>query len=177
MDPIERLKLYAIYVETSRKWVSVMDVKAGFFSALNGALLALLLGPAKLADGTQAMRWICFVSIICSLFALLAALFTITPRESIKAVFGGKMEWKSWYKPVSFYGYVAKTYSPQNFDEMASEFGKMDIVDFSREMLEQHLTISGVALRKSLWVSRCSKLTIAAIVLATVGLILRALEI
>jgi len=50
MDAGEKLKIYSAMAETSRKWVSAMDTKAGFISALNAGLLGFVWTGAKLID-------------------------------------------------------------------------------------------------------------------------------
>jgi len=51
VKPEDRLKIYMAMVETSRKWVSVMDTKAGFLSGLNALLLGYIWTGAKLMEG------------------------------------------------------------------------------------------------------------------------------
>ena len=48
MDSGEHLKVYQGFAE-NRKWVSVMDAKAGFISAMNAGVLTFIWSGAKLA--------------------------------------------------------------------------------------------------------------------------------
>jgi hypothetical protein len=42
MDDEDRYKAFAAYAEIGRKWVAIMDAKAGFLAALNLGMLAFL---------------------------------------------------------------------------------------------------------------------------------------
>jgi len=75
MDAAERARIYGAFADATRRWVSVMDTKAGFLFAVNGALLTFMWIGARLGDVTPAARWLAIVASIGSLLALLAALW------------------------------------------------------------------------------------------------------
>jgi|SRR5882672_3281348 len=177
MDAEQRFKVYAAFADNTRKWVSIMDAKAAFLSALNGVLIALLWAGIRLAEGASApyARAAGVASSVLALIALLVALWSIRPRESPSVIFGGKWEWSRDYQPFSFYGFISSRYSPAEFSKLESDLGKLDEAGLAREALEQHFTISHVLRAKSVCVARSGYLTVAAIVLAGAALLLRVL--
>ena len=70
----ERYKAYTAFAEISRKWVTVMDTKAGFIAALNLGLLGFLWTGAKLFSFEGLTRWLTLSSTVLALISLLAAI-------------------------------------------------------------------------------------------------------
>lgn len=170
----DRLKYYSDMAETTRKWVSVMDAKAGFISALDGALLAFLWGSTKVFDGAASCeRSLAFIASACALLSLIAALCVVMPRVSLSAVFGKGARYLADYKAVSFYGCVATQYPLEKETIFYKEVAKMDAADLAHEALEQHYTISHTVYKKSLWVARASFILILAILLTAAALVVR----
>jgi hypothetical protein len=83
MDAAERARTYATLADSTRRWVSVMDTKAGFMFAVNGALLTFMWTAARLGEVLALARWLAIGASLCSLLALLAALWIIIPRAAI----------------------------------------------------------------------------------------------
>jgi len=175
LDTEYRLKVYTAFADNTRKWVTVMDTKAAFLSALNGVLIAFLWAGMRLAEGAPApcARAVAVVSSVAALLALLLALWSILPRESPSVVFGGKAEWTRDYQPFSFYGFISSRYVPADFSKLEADLGKLDETGLTREALEQHFTISHVVRAKSVCVTRSGYLTVAAILLAGAALLLK----
>jgi hypothetical protein len=151
-----------------------MDAKAAFLSALNGGLLVFLWGSTKLADWTGWAQRFGFVGTMFSLLALTCSLWVISPRGTLSTIVGKATRWTTKYKPVSFYGYVAKNYGQNEFERLESDLAQMDSADFAREALEQHFAISRIIQLKSDWVLRAAFLTVLAILFAGVGLLVKA---
>jgi hypothetical protein len=175
MDPEERLKIYTAFADNTRKWVTVMDAKAAFLSALNGVLLGFLWAGVRLAEGPSApcARLAAAVCSVVALLALIVALWSMLPRETPRAVFGGTWEWVSSYEPFSFYEFISSRYKAGDFADLESKLSKLDEGAFAREALEQHFTISHVVRAKSVCVTRAGYLTLVAIVLAGTALLLK----
>jgi hypothetical protein len=142
-----------------------MDAKAGFMSALNAALLAFVWTSAKLPQETGCPQALSLLASSFSIVSLTFALWTVIPRASLKAVFGGKVSYALGYRPISFYSYVATAF-PGGVDEFIRAAKGLSSEDLLRESLEQHYAISHVVHQKSLWVTRSGYLLLAA-VLAT----------
>src|SRR3990172_6062911 len=142
MNISDRQKTYAAFAEITRKWVTVMDAKAGFLSALNGALLTFMWSGAKLGDVSSAVRCFAVSASALALLALLASLWVIIPREKLPAIFGKPVRWSASYKPFSFYGFIASNYEPDRFYQLEAELEQLSDADFAQEALEQHFTIS-----------------------------------
>jgi hypothetical protein len=173
MEIDDRLKMYLLFADVSRRWTSVMDAKAAFLSALNGGLLAFLWGGAKLGGWNNLEKMFGYGATLIALFGLMAALWTISPREKLSFVVGKRTRWQDNFKPVSFYGYVAKKYGKNDFKTMESDLAKMDDAQFAHEALEQHFNISRVIQTKSEWVFRTVILTFLALVLAGCALFIK----
>jgi len=107
MDAAERARTYATLADSTRRWVSVMDTKAGFMFAVNGALLTFMWTAARLGEVLALARWLAMGASLCSLLALLAALWIIIPRAASGRLGAGS----GAYRPISFYGYVARVYA------------------------------------------------------------------
>lgn len=159
MDIEDRLKMYATYADISRKWTTAMDAKGAFFSALNGAVLAFLWSGLKVDQWSGVEKFFSLSATGASIAGVMAALLVITPREKLSLLVGRKSPWTQEYKPLSFYGYIAKKYGPNGYKQMLSDFRKVEEEEFAYEALEQHLTISCVIQRKSNWVFRSAFFT------------------
>lgn len=173
MEIDDRLKMYLSFADVSRRWTSVMDAKAAFLSALNGGLLAFLWGGAKLEGWNVLEKTLGYGATLVALFGLMAALWTVSPREKLSFLVGKRSRWQAEYKPVSFYGYVAKKYGKYDFKNMESDLAKMDAAQFAHEALEQHFNISRVIQTKSEWVFRTVMLTLLALALAGCALLIK----
>lgn len=167
----DRLKIYSSYAETGRKWTSVMDSKGTFFSAMNAGILAFLWGSIKIKEWGGAAFFFGALATICSLFALTAAILVIAPRESLSILVGKRSPWTAKYKPLSFYGYIAKQYGKDGLKNMVRDFRELGTEAFAYEALEQHYSISQVIQRKSNWVFRSAALTFMSLSLVVAALL------
>lgn len=173
MDIEDRLKTYQAFAETSRKWTTVMDAKAAFVSALNGAVLALIWSGAKLPDDGGLVRFFAVSSSALSIVSLVAAILVVLPRITLQAIFGNNSTHRWSHRAISFYGYVADNYKSGNFHYFKAEVDGMDDNAFAMEALEQHFTISHVAQTKNRWVLRAGLLLVLAVAMAGVAVVLR----
>ncbi len=175
MDPQQRLETYTAFADNTRKWVTVMDAKAALLSALNGVLIGFLWAGVKLADApfTPYARDLGVVASIAAFLALLAALWSIIPRERLSVLFGGTADWSAEYRPFSFYGFIAARYKPADFAKLEADLGGLDEAALAKEALEQHFTNSHVVLAKSVCVTRSGYLTLVAILFAGAASILK----
>jgi pycsar effector protein len=168
MDAAERARTYATLADSTRRWVSVMDTKAGFMFAVNGALLTFMWTAARLGEVLALARWLAIGASLCSLLALLAALWIIIPRAAI-----GRRAASSDGRPVSFYGYVATAYAAGDFQHFERDLAKLDDADFAREALQEHFTVSRIVEAKATWVSVSGVLTLASMALAGLALLVK----
>jgi hypothetical protein len=159
----DRLKVYTAYTEISRKWTTAMDAKGAFLSALNGAILAFSWSGLKVEQWGGTEKYFALGATAFSIVALIAALLVITPREKPSLLVGRKSPWTSEYKPLSFYGYIAKKYGADGYKSMVKDFRELEDEGFAYEALEQHLSISCVVQRKSNWVYRAAILTLVSL--------------
>lgn len=173
MDMEDRLKLYGGYADISRRWTGIMDSKAAFLSALNGGILAFLWGSVKIENWTGVERYLAAGATILSLVALASALLVIAPREKLSTLVGRKSPWVSEYKPLSFYGYIAKYYGDGGLRSMINDFRAIDEEAFAHEALEQHFAISLVIQRKSAWVYRAAAFTFSSLACIGVALLIK----
>jgi len=169
MDAAERARTYATLADSTRRWVSVMDTKAGFMFAVNGALLTFMWTAARLGEVLALARWLAMGASLCSLLALLAALWIIIPRAASGRPAAGSAE----YRPISFYGYVARVYAAEEFGRFESDLAKLDDADFAREAMEEHFTVSRIVEAKATWVSVSGGLTLASMALAGLALLVK----
>lgn len=167
----DRLKLYTSYAEIGRKWTSIMDSKATFFSAMNAGILAFLWASLKIGGWAGAALSFGLSATLSSLVALLSAILVITPREYLSVLVGRKSPWTDDYKPLSFYGYISKKYGKHGFRDMASDFRRLDTEAFAYEALEQHHSISQVIQRKSNWVFRSAVFMLLALLFVAAALL------
>lgn len=173
MDAGEKLKNYSAIAETTRKWVSVMDTKAGFISALNAGLLGFIWTGAKLIDAGIWPKYLALLATMFSLFSLLSALWVVLPRSSLRKVFGKEIQYTDGFKAISFYGYVAEHYPKGQGDMFIAEVEAMDTAVLAHEVLEQHYTTCHVVQKKSIWVARAGWVLIIAFVFIGIALILK----
>jgi hypothetical protein len=173
METADRLKTYVGFADIGRKWATVMDAKAAFLSALNAGQLAFLWGGMKFENWSEPSRSLGLISTCMTLLSLAMTLWVITPREKLSALVGRKSRWTEKYKPISFYGYIAKHYAEDGFEVLESDLAMMDEADFAREALEQHFAISRIIQKKSEWIQRAAFLTFAAVLCISAGLIIR----
>jgi len=169
MVAAERARTYATLADSTRRWVAVMDTKAGFMFAVNGALLTFMWTAARLGEVLALAGWLAMGASLCSLLALLAALWIIIPRAAIGRLGAGSAE----YRPISFYGYVARVYAAGEFGRFESDLAKLDDADFAREALEEHFTVSRIVEAKATWVSVSGGLTLASMALAGLALLVK----
>lgn len=175
MEIEDRLKLYASYADISRRWTAIMDSKGAFLSALNGGVLAFQWGSLKIEAWHGVERYLCIAGTGASLLALVSALLVITPREKLSMLVGKKSPWTQEYKPMSFYGYIARRYGANGLRDMVNEFRSLDEEAFAYEALEQHFNISMVIQRKSGWVFRAGVFTLSSLVCIGAGIFIRIL--
>jgi hypothetical protein len=171
MKEEDRLKLYVGMVDVSRKWVSVMDTKAGFLSALNALLLGFMWTGAKLVDAGGLPRGMALLASIFSIASLFSALLTVMPRGSLSKIFGSSSRYKDGFKAISFYGYVVEHYPKGQEARFIADVEAMDATSLGREALEQHFTISHGLQIKSDWVNRAGWLLMVALFFAGVALV------
>lgn len=176
MDIEDRLKTYLAFTDVSRKFTSVMDAKAAFLSALNGGLLAFLWGSAKVAEWAHPQKTVAMWATMIAIFAVLAALWVISPREKFSSLVGKRSRWEADYKPVSFYGYIAKQYGAGDFRNMEADLSKMDNEHFAHEALEQHFNISRIIQTKSEWIFKSVLMTFLALGLTAIALLIHGLS-
>jgi hypothetical protein len=171
MDAGDRARTYAAFADATRRWVSVMDTKAGFLFAVNGALLTFMWIGARLADVNVVAHWLALGASLCSLLALLAALWIVVPRASIVPVDRRSAD----HRAVSFYGYVASHYAEGDFARFERDIGGFDDADFGREALAEHFVVSRIVQSKAAWVTVSGTLTFASMAMAGIALLVKTL--
>lgn len=149
MNDEDRLKTYQGFAEISRKWVSVLDAKAGFISAMSAALVGFIWAGARLGAEPGWIKWLAFGSTVFALASLATALLIVLPKISVSTVFGNYTDYGKDYGPISFYGHVAAKYPSDKWPDYLSYVEKMDQHSLAVEALEQHFTISHVLKSKS----------------------------
>jgi hypothetical protein len=173
MGDEERFKAWSIYAEISRKWITVMDTKAGFITALNLGLMALLWSGVKVQDGgciTKAFGAAATLSVMAS---ILCAIWVALPRESLKSVFGSGMRWHSDYKPISYYGYVSQAYGKREFEKLKDYAAGLTQAQLAEEALEQHFVLSHTAAQKTGYVKIAGLLLLVAMGLSVIAALTR----
>jgi hypothetical protein len=171
MEPAERTQTYAALAESTRRLVALMDGKAGFLFAVNGGLLTFMWVGARLGEVAPAAQWLALGASLCSLLALLAALWVVIPRRST-ALPGTE---SNDYRPISFYGYVATEYAPTEFRRFEHDIAQFDSADFSREALAEHFMVSRIVKNKTAWVTISGALTFSSMALAGGALLVKTL--
>ena len=169
MVAAERARTYATLADSTRRWVAVMDTKAGFMFAVNGALLTFMWTAARLGEVLALARWLAMGASLCSLLALLAALWIIIPRAASGRLGAGS----GAYRPISFYGYVATHYAPTEFRRFEHDVAQFDAEDFSRESLAEHFMVSRIVKNKTAWVTISGALTFSSMALAGIALLVK----
>ena len=173
LDTLDRLKTYVAMAETTRKWVSVMDTKAGFLSALNAAALTFIWTDAKLVNAQGCPYYLSLLATAFILMSLFLALKVVLPRISLRHAFGTPLEYVSKYEPISYFAYVAKNYPSEKHADFMSKVDGMDEVALAREALEQHYTTCHVVQRKSSGVAYAGWLWMLAAILVVLAMIIR----
>jgi hypothetical protein len=166
----ERYKIYSAFAEMSRKWVSVIDTKAGFIAALNLGLIGFLWTGAKMFEFAGLTRWLTVSSTVFALTSLLAAIWVVLPRESLREIFGRKLRWNEANRPVSFYGYVASEYGASDFEKFEEDVSALDQEELSREALKQHFVISHSVAKKSAFLKVAGVFLLSALICVGVAL-------
>jgi hypothetical protein len=169
MNAVERARIYAALADATRRWVSVMDTKAGFLFAANGALLTFMWIGARVGEFQPVARWLAIAASLCSLLALLAALWIVIPRSSL----GARVAPQRRSPPISFYGYVASAYGDAEFARFEEDLARFDDTHFAREALEEHFVVSRIVAAKAMWVSVSGVLTLVGLALAGVALLVK----
>lgn len=149
MSNEDRYKAYTTFAEISRKWVTVLDTKAGFVAALNLGLLGFLWSGAKLFNFEGLTRWLTLSATALSLISLLAAIWVVLPRETLREIFGKKIRWDKTNLPVSFYGHVASEYATSDFSRFERYVANLDHESLAQEALKQHFVICHSVAKKS----------------------------
>jgi hypothetical protein len=180
IDPIEvmsdedRFKAFSSHADISRKWVAIMDAKAGFVAALNMGLLAFLWTGAKLSEAKVGpVRWCVIGASLCALSSVLCAIWVAMPRERLTEIFGRKAKGAPGRPAPSYYGYVANTFGHDSFEAMKAQLRAMTFADLADEAIEQQLVISHSVAKKSKFVSWAGRLLLAALSFVGVGLLLK----
>lgn len=154
MNGHDKLEIWSQYAAISRTWVHLFDAKAGFITAINlGLIAALWSGSVLIADNEISLLTKCAggTTTLFSIASVLMALLAILPRDKLKQIFTGK-KWSSHYHPLSFYGYVSKNFSIQDFQAFQKIANEQNIAALADEALEQHFVISHTVNIKSKWV-------------------------
>lgn len=149
MEDLDRFKAYSAMTEVSRKWVSVMDTKAGFISALCGSVIVFIWTGAKLPEVPGIVRHLSLGATAMALISLFLSLSVVLPRITLGQAFGKKLTYSETHKPISFFGYVAENYPAKKHMEFVAHVDAMSAQELAREALEQHYTICHVLLQKS----------------------------
>lgn len=173
MKPEDRLKTYQGFAETSRKWVSVYDTKAGFVSAMNAAVLTFIWTGAKLSAETGASKYAALAATILSIISLTLALWIVLPRTKLSTIFGKETSYQPHYAPISFFAHVASAYPATAWDTYRQKVETMDENAFALEALEQHFTISHTLQKKSAALSNAGVFLLGAVFLTGIALALK----
>lgn len=164
----DQLKTFQAMADTSRKWITALDAKAGFLAAINGALLAFIWSSAKLPDDpSHWVKSLAYVASVISFFSLFIAMLTVFPRTNLDT--------NPTVPQLSFYGYVASKYAQNEGSRFVGDALAMSDSDLVREALEQHHAISHVAMIKNKGVMYAAGFWIGAIIFTAVDVLCRAL--
>lgn len=173
MNETEKLKTYTAFVDNTRKWVTIMDTKAGFISALNAGLLSFIWTGGKLVNGECLQYVLAIFATIFSFTSLIIAVWIVIPRATLCAVFNSNTAYKPEYKPISFYGYVANNYPKKDFSKFITDVKNLSDEDLIDEVLEQHFTTSHIANTKSKLTERAGWSLLAALFLTFLAIAAR----
>jgi len=171
MDDLDRFKAYSAMTEASRKWVSVIDTKAGFISALCGSAIVFIWTGAKLPEVCGAVRYLALGATAMALISLFLSLRVVLPRITLRQAFGQKLTYSETHKPISFFGYVADTYHPKEHMAFVAHVDAMGEKELAREALEQHYTICHILQQKSNGVALAGRAWLFSVALITAALI------
>lgn len=164
MEEAEKLKQFQAMVEVSRKWVTVMDAKAAFVSAMNAGLLAFIWTGAKLGDN-PACKVVSVVASVFALFSLVAAVWIVMPRGTVPE--NKIVPPAGAPKPTSFYGYVAGFASEQDFADHGHQLTENDLLN---EAIHQQWVISTVVKRKETTMIFAGRMLLLALLATAVAL-------
>lgn len=159
--------------ETTRKWVSVMDAKAGFLATLNAATLTFIWSVAKPGDVRGWGDVLALLATVLVLLSLFLALKVVLPRTRLRHAFGQTVEYINDYEPVTYFGFVATTYPSERHGDFLSKVDGLDELAFAREALEQHYTTCHVVQKKASGVAYAGWIWMLAIVLVVLALLVR----
>ena len=159
--------------EVSRKWVTVMDAKAGFISALNAAMLTFLWSGTKFLDQKGWPLWMALFATGLSAISLGYSMRCVLPRTTLSEAMKKPMKYQNNFKPVSFFGYVAENYPDGKLGDFQNDILNLDENALAKEALEQHYTISHLVQQKSDAVCRAGRVWLVALGICTVAMILR----
>lgn len=175
MDDADRLKLYQGMADVSRKWVATLDAKAGFIAAINAALLGFIWSSAKLPEA--AARWPHAFGVVSTAFSLLSlclAMGVVVPRiRPAFALVPDTPDARPAIKAVSFYGFVATQYAPDQTGRFVDDVWQLSEGDLAREALEQHHAICHVAFSKNCSVQRAGWVWFAALAMTVLGVVIK----
>jgi len=173
MTDADRLKNYAAMTETSRKWTSVMDVKASFVSALDTAALAFIWTSAKLSDSDGSSYYLAIAASVLLLVSLIVTLRVILPRTKLEQAFKRDTGYIEGYEPISFFSYIATRYPLDQQEKFFAIVNAKDDAAFAQEALEQHFTISHIAQKKASGVALAGWIWMASTILIAAALACR----
>ncbi len=173
MNDEDRWKAWSSYADISRKWATTMDAKAGFLTALNMGLLALIWSGARIQEGNWIAKAIGAGASTVALLSILCAIWSTLPRETLASLFGKGMRWHEKYKPISYYGYVATAFEQKDIDKLKQHVDNLTHADLAAEALEQHFVISRTVVRKSGFVKIAGGLLMVATTMAGLSVLLR----
>lgn len=173
MDNLDRLKIYLIMAETTRKWVSVMDTKAGFLSTLNVATFTFIWGGSRFGDPHGITCTLLLAATVFILLSLFLALKVILPRIHPRHAFGTPMKYVNDYEPISYFGCVAKNYPIERHADFISRVDGMDEIALAKEALEQHYTTCHIVQRKSTGIAYAGWLWMLGAILVVLTMIIK----
>jgi hypothetical protein len=171
MKEEDRLKAYQGMAETSRKWITVLDAKAGFVSGINGLILGLIWGWAKLPQHQGIVGFFATSGSVLLFVSVVIALSVVVPRYRLSQVFSSKIQYTGEARPVSFYGFVAAEFPLAKADRFLKELAEMTFEDFCAEAIEQHFTMSHLAAKKSKLLLLAASFQLAAIFLTIIAVV------
>lgn len=166
MTEEDQIKTFQAMAEVSRKWVTVLDAKAAFLVAINGALLAFIWTGARLPDSS--LHWVKVLAYFSSALALLSLLLAVTvvfPRI--------KLDTKPSVDAVTFFAHVAKRYPESDGARFVDDVLAMSSGALAREALEQHHAVSHVAMIKNTRITHAASFWVGALVSVVVALLVK----
>lgn len=167
MNEEDQIKTFQAMAEVSRKWVTVLDAKAAFLVAINGALLSFVWTGAKLPESP--LHWVKalgYLSSAITLISLFLAVTVVFPRI--------RLDTRPSVQAVTFFAHVAKTYPESEGSRFVDDVLAMTSSDLAREALEQHHAISHVAWIKNTRVTHAASFWACALMSTVIALTVRA---